>query len=379
MINKFQTSVVGSFPRSGELKSAFKRYLNNSVTKDVLDTYIDSAVKYIVERQESVGLDIISDGEQGRTSFVNFIGERIKGIKPTHITELNPNALQILKEHDTFLPYIRAVPYELLPKKVNLVGDEFDRIRKYTTKPVKITLPSPYLLMWETWHKDITKPYYKEPEDLGYVYVNIIRNEIKRLRDNGLNIVQIDEPMLGNLIEADDKPDRYRKIFGIINGQKYRGFREELKLATDMMNETMKGISGIEKQVHICHWPNKDSPNYGVGIERFIPNIFEMGIDNIVVEYKTDGAGDPIKLVKEYPDNMKLSIGVIDVRDKTIETPDSIVSQVDQIVPYLEPSNIELVPDCGFACGMLHKFPIDVAFSKIESMVKASKILIKKY
>lgn len=350
--------------------------MNNSVTKDVLDTYIDSAVKYIVERQESVGLDIISDGEQGRTSFVNFIGERIKGIKPTHITELNPNALQILKEHDTFLPYIRAVPYELLPKKVNLVGDEFDRIRKYTTKPVKITLPSPYLLMWETWHKDITKPYYKEPEDLGYVYVNIIRNEIKRLRDNGLNIVQIDEPMLGNLIEADDKPDRYRKIFGIINGQKYRGFREELKLATDMMNETMKGI---EKQVHICHWPNKDSPNYGVGIERFIPNIFEMGIDNIVVEYKTDGAGDPIKLVKEYPDNMKLSIGVIDVRDKTIETPDSIVSQVDQIVPYLEPSNIELVPDCGFACGMLHKFPIDVAFSKIESMVKASKILIKKY
>jgi 5-methyltetrahydropteroyltriglutamate--homocysteine methyltransferase len=377
MNRQFTTTVVGSLPRPPFLIKAFKDHSIGLISKKRLDYYIEKSIESVIKSQESIGLDVLSDGEQARTSFVNFIGDKIEGVKPTHITKLNPDALKILKTHNTLLPYIRAVPREHLPDNVDLIGDELSRIKRYTKKPIKLTLPSPYLLMWETWHNIYTRPYYNEPEDLGYQYVKIIRNEIKRLRRNGADIIQIDEPMLGNLLEANGEPDRYRKIFGLINGQKYRGFNEELQLCKDMMNETVKGISGIE--MHICHWPNSDSPNYGVGVERFIPDLFDINVDNLVMEYKTLGSGDPIHVVKEYPDKLKLTMGVLDVRDHNVEKPDDIVKQVQRITKYIEPNRICLCPDCGFAPGMTHPFPRETAFKKIESMVKASHILRDMY
>jgi len=368
----FLTTVVGSFPRPDYLKKAFMGYLEGITPKSDLDSYITKSIIHIVEKQEKIDLDIITDGEQGRTSFVNFIGDKIGGIIPTHITKLDKNALSILKQYKTYIPYIRAVPTSYLSDNVDLTGDEVKRLKRFTNKPIKITLPSPYLLMWETWHHKKTSPYYN-PEELGYKYSKIIRNEIIRLKNNGVNTIQLDEPMLGNLIEANGKPDRYRKIFSIINGQKYRGFQNELRVARDMINQTIKGISGIE--MHICHWGNSNSPNYGSGVERLLPELLNINVDSLVIEYAAPGSGNPINLLKQYPDDLGISLGVIDVRDHKVENPQDIIEKIDNIINYVSPNKIKLCPDCGFSPGMTHLFPNDIAFKKLESMVKAAKIL----
>lgn len=377
----FTTSVVGSFPRPDWLITAFKDYRTNKISKEELYSNIERAVRETVYEEEKVGLDIITDGEQGRTSFVNFIGEKIPGFQSVHITKLHPDAIKILKEYKTKVPYIRAVPVDYLPEHVDLVSDELERIQRYSTTSIKMTLPSPYLLMWETWNESMTKPYYKKPEDLGYAYVKILREEINRLKDRGVKRIQLDEPMLGNMLEAtDEEPDRYRKFFGIINGQKYRGFKEEFKLAQDMVNETVKGITGLEREMHVCHWPNSDSPNYGVGLERYLPEIFNIEVDNLVLECEVPGSGNPLKLVKQYPKNLKIGLGVINVMSGEIENPEHIVQQVERITSYIDPERISLNPDCGFAPGLTHNlFSRETAFRKIESMVKAAHILRDKY
>ncbi len=377
---KFTTSVVGSFPRSKTLIDTFNRYNKGQAPKDELDLQIDHAIQETIEEEEKIGLDVITDGEQGRVSFVTFVGQKIPGMQMKHISEVHPDALKILKQLKTHIPYTRAIPVERLPDDVVLTIDELERIRKYSSKPVKITLPSPYLLMWETWHKKLSGPVYREPEELGYVYAKLIRQELVRLRDKGVSTVQIDEPMIGNLLEATPKePDRYRRIFGILNEQEYRGFKEELELAIDMVNKAVEGIKDLHISMHICHWPNADSPFYGVGVERFLDGLFDINVNQLVLEYATPGSGDPIELVKHYPQNLQIGYGVIDVRNKKIETVDGIITKVRKISDYIDPERIWLNPDCGYAPGMRMPFPRDVAFAKVKSMVDAAAILRREY
>ncbi|MFP3236656.1 MAG: 5-methyltetrahydropteroyltriglutamate--homocysteine methyltransferase, partial [Vulcanisaeta sp.] len=73
----FLTSVVGSFPRPRWLVEAFDKFNKGELSKEELDEYLDDAVKLTVKEEELVNLDVITDGEQRRTSFVSFVAQKI--------------------------------------------------------------------------------------------------------------------------------------------------------------------------------------------------------------------------------------------------------------------------------------------------------------
>lgn len=295
-----------------------------------------------------------------------------------HITQLNPGAMEILKRNKVQLTYMRAIVSEELRDAV-IARDEFDAARMYSKKPFKVTLPAPYLVMWESWHSKLSRGAYPIPEDFGYAYAKVLRKEVLRLKDAGVSFIQIDEPMLGDLTEAGEKPDRYRRVFNELYGQEYRGFKEELKLAVALLNEVTKGVSGVRLGVHMDRWPNKDSPYFNLGYERFLPELLETKTDQFVLEYTSPGTGDPAKLVKEFPDRMEIGLGVVSVQDYEVESSNTIVERAKRVIGQIEPARIWLNPDCGFAPGMFRAFPIDVAFAKLRSMTKAAEILRKEY
>jgi 5-methyltetrahydropteroyltriglutamate--homocysteine methyltransferase len=374
----FSTSVVGSFSRPRELIEATKKHAEGKVSQDELNILVEKATESTIKGEEEAGLDVITDGEQRRSSFVSFVGDKIPGFKVMHISQLNPDALAILKKNKVQLTYTRAVVEEELSDSV-IARDEFEAARKYSKKPFKVTLPAPYLVMWESWHKTLSKGAYATPEDFGYAYAKLLRNEVKRLKDAGVSFIQLDEPMLGDLTEAGDKPDRYRRVFNELYGQEYRGFKEELKLAVDLLNEVTKGIGGVRIGVHMDRWPNKDSPYFDIGYERFLPELLETKTNQFVLEYTSHGTGEPAKLVKEFPDGMEIGLGVISVQDYEVESPETVVERVKRVTGVIEPERIWLNPDCGFAPGMFRSFPREVAFAKLRSMTRAAEILRKEF
>jgi 5-methyltetrahydropteroyltriglutamate--homocysteine methyltransferase len=280
----FTTTVVGSFPRPRELVEATKGHAKGEVSQAELEPLLDKATAETVRAEEEAGLDVITDGEQRRSSFVSFVGDKIPGFKVMHITELNPKAMDILKKHQVQLTYARAIVTGELRESV-LARDEFEKARGLSRKPFKVTLPAPYLVMWESWHKTLSTGAYPTPEEFGYAYARLLRKEVLRLKEAGVSFIQIDEPMLGDLTEAGPKPDRYRQVFNELYGQEYRGFKEELRLAVDMLNEVTKGVDGVKVGVHMDRWPNKDSPYFDVGYERFLPDLLETKTDQFVLEY----------------------------------------------------------------------------------------------
>ena len=376
MSQPFMTTVVGSFARPRELIEATKKHASGELSRTDLDALLESATESTIRGEEEAGLDVITDGEQRRSSFVSFVGDRIPGFKVMHITELNPRAMEILKENKVQLTYTRAVITEQVRDAVIARGD-FESARKYSKKPFKVTLPAPYLVMWESWHSTHSKEAYPKPEDFGYAFAKLLRNEVARLKEAGVSFIQIDEPMLGDLTEAGDKPDRYRRVFNELYGQNYRGFKEELRLAVDLLNEVTKGVSGVRIGVHMDRWPNKDSPFFDQGYERFLPDLLETETDQFVLEYSTPGTGDPAKLVDEFPSDMEIGLGVVSVQDYEVETPELIVKRAKRVIGHIDPERIWLNPDCGFAPGMFRTFPRDVAFAKLKSMTKAAEILRK--
>jgi 5-methyltetrahydropteroyltriglutamate--homocysteine methyltransferase len=374
----FTTTVVGSFPRSRELIEATKKRSKGEIQQKELEKLLDSATKSIITQEEEAGLNVITDGEQRRSSFVSFVGDKIPGFKVMHMTQLNPDGLEILKRNKVQLTYMRAVVTNELGDAV-IARDEYEKARRYSKKPFKVTLPAPYLVMWESWHKELSRDAYPTPEDFAYAYAKLLRKEVVRLKEAGVAFIQIDEPMLGDLTEAGDKPDRYRKVFNELYGQEYRGFKQELRLAVELLNEVTKGVGGVRLGVHMDRWPNKDSPYFDVGYERFLPELLETRTNQFVLEYASPGTGDPAKLVKEFPNGMEIGLGVVSVQDYEVESPSTIVSRVKRVIGSIEPERIWLNPDCGFAPGMFRAFPIDLAFAKLQSMTKAAEILRKEY
>jgi 5-methyltetrahydropteroyltriglutamate--homocysteine methyltransferase len=280
----FTTTVVGSFSRPRELVEATKKHAKGELSREELDVLLERATESTIRGEEEAGLDVITDGEQRRSSFVSFVGDKIPGFKVMHITQLNPRAMEILKENKVQLTYTRAVVAEELKDSV-IARDEFEAARRYSKKPFKVTLPAPYLVMWESWHKTVSKDAYSTPEDFGHAYAKLLRKEVLRLKDAGVSFIQIDEPMLGDLTEAGDKPDRYRRVFNELYGQEYRGFKEELKLAVELLNEVTQGVGGVRVGVHMDRWPNKDSPYFDQGYERFLPELLETKTNQFVLEY----------------------------------------------------------------------------------------------
>jgi len=374
----FTTTVVGSFSRPRELIEATKKHAKGELSEAGLDAQLELAIESTIRGEEEAGLDVITDGEQRRSSFVGFVGEKIPGFKVMHITQLNPNAMDILKANKVQLTYTRAVVSEELRDSV-IARDEFEKARKYSKKPFKVTLPAPYLVMWESWHRTHSREAYPTPEDFGHAFAKLLRKEVLRLKDAGVSFIQLDEPMLGDLTEAGDKPDRYRRAFNELYGQEYRGFKEELRLAVDLLNEVTKGVNGVRVGVHMDRWPNKDSPYFNIGYERFLPELLETKANQFVLEYVSDGTGDPAKLVKEFPKDVEIGLGVISVQSYEVESPETVVARAKRITDHIEPERIWLNPDCGFAPGMYRAFPREVAFAKLKSMTTAAQMLRKEY
>ena len=135
----FIASVVGSMPRS-----QFVRDLKEIGTEEEIGTKefgkcMDAACSYIIALQESSGVDEITDGEWRRRSYIGVIADICDGFELT-------------KEETSFgVQHWTTVVDKIKPRSPGLIAEEIAFIRKRTSRRVKATLPSPYLLGQRMW------------------------------------------------------------------------------------------------------------------------------------------------------------------------------------------------------------------------------------
>lgn len=211
MDQTFLTTQVGSWPRSKTMLKALRGFQKGIVSRKDYLAVAENEIKRTVELQEKAGLDILVDGEHRRESFYAFITEKVAGTQLMSLADM----LDYVEDKAEFEEMLRTMDMPAsaiknptctgkLSRREPLALEDFRFLRSLTKKPVKITLPGPYLLTRSMWVSALTRKVYRNHKKMADDIVKILREELIELRDAGCDFVQFDEPVLTELIMSED-------------------------------------------------------------------------------------------------------------------------------------------------------------------------------
>ena len=214
LFKPFTTSLIGSLPRSKELlmlkESSMKSEKYNNV---YFEKYIEETNK-VISFQKDCGIEVIVSGELNRDNYMSYIGEIVDGIKLLTLEELkeltgnNENFRKSLEEMDASDNSMNSpICFKKINTDVRLTKPEIEDLQDSSVEYYKCTLPSPYLLTRSMWLKEITGNYYESRNELGEDVVKLLRHEIRELVKEGVKIIQIDEPILSEVVFTNSKSD----------------------------------------------------------------------------------------------------------------------------------------------------------------------------
>ena len=380
----FPVTVVGSWPRSTELVRALRRRQAGEMTPDDFNAVADGEVLACIRAQEEAGVDIISDGEQRRDNFYSFTVDKLTGMQLMKVSELLDHSRDRARMEETLraldVPSFAiksAIVVDRLESRHGLTLDELAFMREHTDRQIKIPLPGPYMLTRSSWFEGLSDQVYADPEALAADVVDILREEIIALRDQGCDFVQLDEPILSQVVFGEESTETF--MCAALPNR--RDPTDELEFAVRLMNQTTEGISGIKTGVHVCrgNWSRKEevllTGNYGP----MLPYLVQMDIDQLVLECATPRAGE-MEVFKEYSNEKEIGFGVVNPRTDEIEPPEQIVARVKELLEYFGPDKIYLNPDCGFGTFAERNVNThEVASQKMVTIVQAAEQLRAEY
>ncbi len=214
----FSTALMGSLPRSAEVLTAKALLKEGKITHKTYNQVIRDETKKVVDMQEAAGVDIITNGELDRDNYISYTAQKVSGIRTMtndEVMDYSPEDVkekyrQSLKERDAADANINnPIAIGKIDTDAELNQDEIDLLRELTDKPLKTTLPSPYLLTRSVWLTGVSDRYYSSRNSLGKDITRLICNEVKRLIKRGVATIQIDDPVLTQIVFSDDEDQTF--------------------------------------------------------------------------------------------------------------------------------------------------------------------------
>ena len=207
----FNVTQVGSWPRSKTLLRSLRQRQKGEITRKQFERIADDEVRRCVDHQVEAGVDIVVDGEQRRDNFYSFVTEKLDGTRLMSLAEM----LDTVDDKSSFEEMLTTldVPASAIKNptcigKINrrepLALEELRFVRTLTNKPVKMTLPGPYLLTRAMWVGDFSGKAYGDKTEMAVDVVRVLREELLELREAGCEFVQFDEPVLTEIVMSDE-------------------------------------------------------------------------------------------------------------------------------------------------------------------------------
>ncbi|HEY2421635.1 MAG TPA: cobalamin-independent methionine synthase II family protein [Neobacillus sp.] len=378
----FPTAVIGSWPRSNEVKKAMRDKRAGRISEEEFQAVADGAILQCLKWQEEAGMDIVSDGEQRRDNFISFVAEHLNNVRMLMVSEL----LEYVEDKASFEEILGTLDVPAfsmsnpaatgkISRKKPLALNDYLFLKKHTDKAVKVALPGPYLLTRAMWVEGLSKAAYPTKEDLAVDIVKVLREEVEDLIAAGVEFVQFDEPVLTELVFTQKNANR-TFMCGALTAK--ADAEEEIAFALDLMNQVTEGMlgRGTRVGVHVCrgNWSTHEQVLLRGPYYPLIPYLANVKVDQLILEYATPRAGE-LDAIREFG-GKELGLGIVNPRSETVETEEEIVARVLEARNYLPDEKIFLNPDCGF--GTFAQRPMnsdEVAFEKLKAMAAAAKKL----
>jgi 5-methyltetrahydropteroyltriglutamate--homocysteine methyltransferase len=229
-------------------------------------------------------------------------------------------------------------------------------------------VPAPALLGERMWDPVKSAKAYPKCEDFVRDCVPILHREVELLRDEGVAIVQVDDPHLCLFVDP-----HVRK--------QYDDAERASDFAVDMDNQVVSGIKGVKLAVHLCRRAGaraRGEADHRGGYDPILKQLGRLKVDHITMEFTSPGAGD-MSVFKQLPENIEIGLGCVSCQPGQIDSPEIIVSRVEAALKHVAPERITLNPDCGFAPGSAAEVSLDEVYLKLKNEVEAARRLREKY
>ncbi len=368
--------MVGSWPRSRRLLNALRAKAKGQISDEEFDKVADAEVLHVIELQEQIGTDIVTDGEQRRDNFYSFVAEKLDGVRLMSLAEM----LDVVEDKAGFeriLQTLDVPAYSIMnptcvgkvSRRKPLAVEELEFTKKITDKPVKVPLPGPYLLARAMYVPEVAGEHYPTKEDLAEDVVKVLKEEVKELREAGADFIQFDEPVLTELVFTQGQT----RTFMCAALAARKDPTEELEFAVSLINRVIEDAGDVRTGLHVCrgNWSTNEDTLLRGSYQPLSQYFKRMNVDQLVLEYATPRAGELVAV-----DGKELGLGVVNPRIPEVESPAQIVERIQTAIKITPPEKIFLNPDCGF--GTFSARPMntpEIAAQKLGSMVRAAEIL----
>ena len=331
----FRADQVGSLLRSAPVKAARTKKLAGEITAAQLKAVEDDEIRKLVAKQESIGLQGVTDGEFRRSWWHYDFLAGLDGVELVSVTQ----GLQF-KGTET-----KAEGLHVHGKIDFSAGhpmlDHFRFLKSVAKQTPKMTIPSATALHFRGGRKAIERSVYPEMEpffeDLGRAYTKAVR----AFGEAGCTYLQLDEVFVAYLCddaqrrmlrERGDDPDRLLYIY------------------KDLVNAACAGRTpGMTISMHLCRGNFRSTWMAEGGYERVADVLFnQMNVDAYVMEYDTDRAGgfEPLRFL---PKGKHVVLGVMTSKTGALESKDQLKRRIEEAAKFAPLDQLCLSPQCGFA------------------------------
>jgi 5-methyltetrahydropteroyltriglutamate--homocysteine methyltransferase len=323
------TTVVGSSPVPEWLANAKTDFYQRKLSRTVLDEIQLAATKAAVKDQELAGIDVVTDGEMQRDNSLDHFLIRLPGVEVDNRSKAY--------YFDFFQTVVRA---DVTPVELGLV-QEFRLLQELTGRQVKCTIPGAYSMF-----RRLVDEHYRDDRRLALDLAGAINTELRRLESSGCRCVQIDDEYLA-------------------------GYPEDIGWGVELINRCLEGIT-MTRALHVCFGNRYGKPSWAGDYGFLVPAVFDTQIDVLVLEFARRGFDD-LRFFSGRELPFDLGLGVIDVKDTQVETPEVVADRViaaSQVVPA---ERLSLNPDCG-----LRHLTTDVANAKMRALVQGRDLVLQR-
>ena len=218
----FPASVVGSMPRPAYVRDLMSSA--DSISPEDYRSRMEAAVRSVVALQEQAGLDVVTDGEWWRKSYIGVIADMAHGF------ELSTNPAD-------GRPWTVVVD-KLSPQSPGVIAREVTFLKSITKRQIKATLPAPALLGERMWDAKKSGKAYPNRDDFVRDCVPILRKELELLKGEGVSVVQIDDPHLCLFVDPEFRAQ-------------FPDAEKAAEFSVEQVNLLVDGITGIRLAVHL--------------------------------------------------------------------------------------------------------------------------------
>src|SRR5499427_2133340 len=330
---------------------------------------VRAAVAEVVRQQIDTGIDVVSDGEQGKPGFANYVKDRLTGLVaregvPPRIPSDQADFPDFQPPEGGTLNTHRVVcigPLRWQDKTAVQTDIENFKAALQVVQPTEAFLPT---VSPGTLAQNVINEYYKDEEAFLFAVADVMHEEYLAIVQAGF-LLQIDSPDLAMGWHT-QFPDKTLEEFRTIIARR-----------VEALNHALAGIPPEQVRHHIC-WGNGERPHHkDVELKNILDILLTARVGALYVEGANPRHGHEWKVFRDVqlPDGMVLIAGVIDTKTNIIEHPELVADRIMNYASVVGRENVIAGTDCGFGTSADRtRVAPSISWAKLQALAEGARL-----